>query len=68
MRALSQYVQHNPTINPVGMSLCHLLTVPLLIGPEALACTPDIHQPTFDDDWELIHHEEILPPAKPRLK
>ena len=64
VRALSEYVQHDPTVNPVGTSLCELLTAPLLVGPEAMACTPDIRQPTSDDDWEFIHHEEILPPPK----
>ena len=53
MRALSEYVQHDPTVNPIGTSLCELLTAPLLVGPEALACTPDIPYPTMEDDWEL---------------
>lgn len=45
VRALSEYVQHDPTVNPIGTSLCELLTAPLLVGPEALACTPDIPYP-----------------------
>ena len=68
VRALSEYVQHDPTVNPIGTSLCELLTAPLLVGPEALACTPDMHYPTTEDDWELIQHEEILPPPKTRSK
>ena len=68
IRALSEYVQHDPTVNPEGTSLCQILTAPLLVGPEAMACTPDVNLPTLDDDWELIHHEEVLPPPKPRAR
>ena len=32
VRSLSEYVQHDPTVNPVGTSLCELLTAPLLVG------------------------------------
>ena len=68
IQALSEYVKHNPTVNPEGTSLCQMLTASLLVGPEAMACTPDVNLPTLDDDWELIHHEEVLPPPKPRAR